>query len=119
MRRQPIVVRALLALAIAWLAVDASPRGTLAAHGSTVGRAAGDAATLPPPHATVHGVEFPTKASPSDGPGHAVLPSRAIPHWSDAAGAPSAFEHSGIRERASHRLTYDATAPPATPKTVG
>ena len=73
MRRQPIIIRALFALVIAWLAVNASPRSAADASGRSVGSVHGDTVALSPPYANIRGVASSKKASPSDWPGRAFL----------------------------------------------
>jgi hypothetical protein len=118
MRRQPIVFRAFFALAVAWLAANATPRATPPAGERAVGIVHGEMVALASPHAVIRGVALSRRTTPADGPARAFLPSRGTSVSPDVATAPSAFQHSGIRERASRTITYDATAPPATPNTV-
>jgi hypothetical protein len=119
MRRQPLFLPAFLALAVFWLAANVPAGGTRSDFGAAFGGVQGKAVAVSSPHATVSGVATSKKASPSDWASRLFLPSRRVAVRLDGAVVPSAFALSGIRDRESLTLTYDATAPPtATPNTV-
>jgi hypothetical protein len=118
MRRQPRVVRALSALVALWLAASVSSGGARRELGMVFGRVRRETAAASAPHATIELVAAPRQASPSDGPARPFLPSRGFALRVDAAIARSAFAPSNLRERPPLTATYDATAPPATPRTV-
>jgi hypothetical protein len=116
MRRQLIVLRALFALAVCWLAVDVSAHGTPPDLGSAVSIAHGERMALASPHTAINVVATWKRAADWSSP--SFLPSRGITAWNGAAAAPSASALSGIRDREALTFTYDATAPPATLNTV-
>lgn len=119
MRRQPHFLQALFALAVLWLAASVSTGGSRSDLGTAFGSVHGETVAVSSPHATIGGIATSKKASPPDSAGRLFLPSRSFALRDDGVIAPSTFELSGIGERASVTVTYDATAPPAaSPSTV-
>jgi hypothetical protein len=111
MRRQSRVLQALFALAVLWLAAG-SVGGSRSEPGTAFASVHGETFAVSAPQAIFGGIAAAKKTSPADWAGRLFLPSRGFVLRHDVATAPSTFELSGIGERASRTITYDATAPP-------
>ncbi|HET7187242.1 MAG TPA: hypothetical protein VFI52_03775, partial [Gemmatimonadaceae bacterium] len=70
------------------------------------------------PHVAVAGMATSRKVSSPDWSSRLFLPSHGFVASDGDVAASAAFALSGIRDRASRTLTYDATAPPAALNTV-
>ena len=118
MRRRPPFVQAFFALVVFWLAAGVSAGATPIDAGGVPGSVHRESVALSTPHVTVSGVAASRKVSSPDWSSRLFLPSHGFIARDGDVAASSAFAHSGIRDRASRTLTYDATAPPATLNTV-
>jgi len=77
-----------------------------------------ESVALSTPHVAIAGMAASRKVSSPDWSGRFFLPSRGFSALDGDVAAASAFACSGFGDRASCTVTYDATAPPATPNTV-
>ena len=118
MRRRPPFVQAFFALVVFWLAAGVSAGATPIDAGGVPGSVHRESVALSTPHVTVSGVAASRKVASPDWSSRLFLPSHGFVARDGDVAASSAFAHSGIGDRASRTLTYDATAPPATPNTV-
>ena len=112
MRRQPFSFRAVLALAVFWLAANVATRGASSDVGGTIGSVHGETMALSSSHATIGSVSAPRKAPPSEWSSRLFLASRNVAVRDAGVTPPLASASSRIRERGRLTFTYDATAPP-------
>ena len=118
MRRRPPFVQAFLALVVFWLAAGVSAGAAPSDAGGVLGSVHRESVALSTPHVAIAGMPTSRKVSSPDWSGRLFLPSRGFAARGGDVAAASAFAFSGIRDRASSTVTYDATAPPATLNTV-
>ena len=113
MRRRPLFLQAFLALVVFWLAAGVSAGGTPTGAGNAFGSVQREMPAILSPHATIAGSTASRKTAAPDWSSRGFLPSRRLITPDGSVGAPSAVADSGLRDRASRTVTYDATAPPA------
>ena len=118
MRRRPPFVLAFFALVVFWLAAGVSAGATPLDARGVPGSVHRESVALSTPHVALAAMATSRKVSSPDWSGRFFLPSRGFAAHEGDVAASFPFAYSGIGDRASRTVTYDATAPPATLNTV-
>ncbi len=118
MRHRPVFLRAFIALVVCSLAALASASGAQFGAREALGSVHGDAIAVSAPQATIAAVPTYRKTPSPDLSSRFFLPARVFASPPQRPGAPAAFAHPGVRDRADLARTYDATGPPVIPNTV-